>query len=430
MTGCAFVFCAALLAGEPGDRPAALAEVDAATLRPYDGPGTPGVDCTTLTGKVVCGYQGWFTAEGDGAERGWTHWSRGGRRPTAESIRVDLWPDVSQLGPDERFATDLTHSDGRPAELFSSFRRPTVLRHFQWMQQYGIDGAMVQRFAVGLNEPRSLRHNNTVLAHCREGANRHGRTYSLMYDLSGLRAGQVERVADDWRRLRSAMHLTEDPAYLHHRGRPLVTVWGIGFNDNRPYTLAECRRLVEQLKADGCTVMLGVPTYWRTLRHDTLSDPALHEIIALADVVSPWTVGRYRSPEEAARHARTVLADDLAWCGQRGLDYLPVVFPGFSWHNMHRDQRPAPLNQIPRLKGELFRRQIVEDHRAGAKSLYVAMFDEVDEGTAIFRLSEDPPTSDGVQFVGLEGVPGDHYLTLAGRAARLLRGELPAGEEP
>lgn len=430
MNACTLALFAAMLAGQPGERPPRLAEIDAATLRPYDGPTRAGVDRTTLDRKVLCGYQGWFNAEGDGAQRGWTHWTRGNRAPSAESIRVDLWPDVSQLGPEERFATALKHPDGRTAELFSSFCKPTVLRHFEWMEQYGIDGVFVQRFAVGLNDPGTLRHNNTVLAHCREGANRFGRTYALMYDLSGLRAGQVQRVADDWQRLRAGMRLTEDPAYLHHRGRPVVTVWGIGFNDNRAYTLLECRQLVERLKADGCTVMLGVPTYWRTLRNDTLPDPLLHEIAALADIVSPWTVGRYGTPGEAARHARDVLSGDLAWCRERSLDYLPVVFPGFSWHNMHGPQDRAPVNQIPRQKGEFFRRQIVEDHRAGATSLYVAMFDEVDEGTAIFRCCDDPPSSGAAAFVGMEGLPSDYYLTLAGRAARLLRGELPPGEEP
>ena len=25
---------------------------------------------------------------------------------------------------------------------------------------------------------------------------------------------------------------------------------------------------------------------------------------------------------------------DVAWCGQRGLDNLPVVYPGFSWRSL------------------------------------------------------------------------------------------------
>ena len=34
------------------------------------------VDPSTIIGKVVCGYQGWFTCTGDGSPiNRWTHWS-------------------------------------------------------------------------------------------------------------------------------------------------------------------------------------------------------------------------------------------------------------------------------------------------------------------------------------------------------------------
>jgi len=46
---------------------------------------------------VMAGYQGWFTAEGDGAERGWRHYEKkscGGFAPGCTS--VDLWPDMKE----------------------------------------------------------------------------------------------------------------------------------------------------------------------------------------------------------------------------------------------------------------------------------------------------------------------------------------------
>ena len=159
-------------------------------LEPYTGPSERGVDTGTLTGKMMCGYQGWFACEGDGAELGFQHWTRRGWVLAPENAKIDLWPDVSELGTEERFGTDFRHADGRPAEVFSSFKQATVLRHFQWMREYGIDGAFVQRFIASLRGAESLRMNNTVLAHCREGANRNGRAYAVMYDLSGLRAGR------------------------------------------------------------------------------------------------------------------------------------------------------------------------------------------------------------------------------------------------
>jgi len=47
------------------------------------------------------------------------------------------------------------------------------------------------------------------------------------------------------------------------------------------------------------------------------------------------------------------------------------------------------------------------------------MFDEVDEGTAIFKLATAPPAQG--HFVGLEGLPSDWSLRLVGEAASRLR---------
>ncbi len=396
------------------------------TLVSYTGPTVHGVDTSTLTGKLMCGYQGWFNAEGDGAGRGWVHWNKRGGPIGPGNINVDLWPDVSELGPDERFATEFKHADGSVAELFSSFKKATVLRHFEWMRQYGIDGAFVQRFAGGLRDPRVLLQDNTVLASCREGANRSGRAYAVMYDLSGLGAGRIGEVIDDWKALHERMHITDDPAYLRHRGKPLVSVWGIGFSDHRAYTLAECRQLMEFLKSDGCSVMIGVPDQWRTLRGDAVSDEELLALARLADVVSPWEVGRFGDLQGVARHAEKTLAPDLAWCKEAGADYLPVVFPGFSWHNL----KGGPSDQIPRRNGAFLWSQLAAVKRAGASMIYVAMFDEVDEGTAIFKCTNDVPPPGDSTFVSYGGLPSDFYLRLTGQGARMLRGEIPITDSP
>lgn len=213
------------------------------------------------------------------------------------------------------------------------------------------------------------------------------------------------------------MKISEDSSYLHHKGKPVVAVWGIGFNDDRQYSLTECHDLVQLLKAKGCTLMLGVPSWWRDGGRDASDDRLLHEIVKLADVVSPWTVGRYRSPREAERHADRVWQADLQWCRSNELDFLPVVFPGFSWHNMKGDR----LDAIPRLKGEFLWSQIESAKRVGCEMIYVAMFDEIDEGTAIFKCTNDVPVGDGVSFVSYEGLPSDHYLRLVGKAAKLMR---------
>ena len=398
------------------------------TLLPFKGVSHPEVDNRTLTGKVMCGYQGWFGTPDDGGGRGWTHWAgRNGFHPG--SCCVDLWPEVSELDPDERVATAFQTADGQAAEVFSPFHRKTVLRHFQWMRETGVDGVFVQRFIVDVSSPRGARHFNVVLDHCREGANLFGRTYAVMYDLSGLGGGQMQRVMDDWRLLVDRMQITQDPAYQRHAGKPVVAVWGFGFNDGRRYTPTEGLKLVKFLKDDprygGCTVMLGVPTHWRTLNRDCVNDSTVHDLIRKADIVSPWTVGRYTTPAQATQYATTTMKQDLLWCQEQGKDFLPVVFPGFSWHNMNPR---SPLDQIPRLKGKFLWTQFVQARKAGATMVYQAMFDEVNEGTVIFKCTDNPPVG-ASSFVTYEGLPSDFYLKLVGRASLMLRGLAPLTEE-
>jgi hypothetical protein len=125
------------------------------------------------------------------------------------------------------------------------------------------------------------------------------------------------------------------------------------------------------------------------------------------------------------RHAENSLAPDMAWCAERKIDYLPVVFPGFSWHNMYGGR----LNQIPRQQGRFLWAQFVAAKRANATMIYVAMFDEVDEGTAIFKFTADVPPAGDSAFVPNDTAQSDFYLKLTGNGGRLLRGEIPVSEE-
>jgi hypothetical protein len=133
-------------------------------------------------------------------------------------------------------------------------------------------------------------------------------------------------------------------------------------------------------------------------------------------------VGRFGTIEDVKRFGQRNLAPDIAWCKEHRKDYLPVIFPGFSWHNMNANSKQ---NQIPRQGGKFLWAQAVEAKRAGATMLYQAMFDEVDEGTAIFKVTNDPPVGES-SFVTYEGLPSDFYLRLVGQIGRMLRGQIGA----
>src|SRR5205823_10839583 len=72
-----------------------------AWLRPYTGPTRADVDATTLDGKVLCGYQGWFNTPGDGTTFGFTHWGQGLERPGRGRFTVDMWPDLAEHDPQD-----------------------------------------------------------------------------------------------------------------------------------------------------------------------------------------------------------------------------------------------------------------------------------------------------------------------------------------
>lgn len=385
-----------------------------------------GVDTSTLTGKVVCGYQGWFRCEGDGSNNGWHHYAAGGKFEPGHA-HIEMWPDVSELPQEDRFATPFKHADGRGAEVFSSVRASVAQLHFKWMREHGIDGAFLQRFAVSTRDKRFREPMDQVLAHCQAAAAAHGRGWTLMYDLSGIKEDGIQLVIDDWKRLLTEKRLDRrSSSYFHHHGRPLVALWGLGFNDRAPM-LEEWGRLIRFLRDDpafgGCAIMLGVPYYWRTLDHDSIPDPRLHEIIAGADIVSPWAVGRLATPQDAASRGEKILKPDVAWCAEHKVDYLPVAFPGFSWTNLSKSRgQEAKFNAIPRRGGEFLWSQALAARQAGAQMLYVAMFDELDEGTAIFKTENQPPVGESV-FLAEPELKNDHYLWLTGMLGKLLRGD-------
>jgi hypothetical protein len=388
------------------------------------------VDATTLEGKLLMGYQGWFKCAGDMGSTWdtWHHWFGG--VADAEHLSVDMWPDLSELDADELYDTQLTLPGGQTAKLFSSYNEKTVVRHFKWMKDHGLDGVFVQRFIGGLDIDYVMQFRTQVLEHCVAGAEAHGRAFAVMYDISGGGADWATVLNDDWAHLVDTLHITESPRYLKHGGRPVLAIWGMGFTD-RPGTAEEAANLIDFLKGTAAaqyrvTLMGGVPTHWRTLSGDSKTDAAWADVYRSMDIISPWAVGRFGDEVGADTFKTNQIVPDAAEAATCNVEYMPVVWPGFSWYNL-RDGA-SPLNQIPRGGGAFFWRQFYNAASAGCSMVYVAMFDEVDEGTAMFKLA---PSVDTVpveaSFVTLDAdgydLPSDWYLRLAESATRVLHGE-------
>lgn len=397
---------------------------------------------TSYKGLVMAGYQGWFRAEGDGANQGFAHYDKNGRFE-AESNTIDFWPDVSDYK--KTYKTTYKHADGSPAYVFSSLDKSTTELHFKWMKEYGVDGVFMQRFfGVTRNHKKTDKPQDIILKNAVAEAIKNERAIAVMYDLSGLKADgeDCSSVIEDWKMLVDELKVTsqdEGNTYLQHNGKPLVAIWGVGFPD-RPYNIREIgvNRLIDFLKNDpvygGCAVMLGVPTYFRDLDKDCVHDPYLHELIESVDIVLPWMVQRFTPYlQNPVMHQRDHVIADIKWCKEHKVDYVPIVYPGFSWRNLSLGKpelsRYTAYGAIPRLGGRFYWDQFTTMIKAGAEMIYVAMFDEIDEGTAIMKVSDNPPVGENFKFVDNDGMPADHYLFLTGEGAKMLRGEIPVTYE-
>lgn len=377
----------------------------------------------SIRNLVMAGYQGWFNTPEDGAGLGWKHFEKE-KEFKLGKCTIDLWPDVSEY--EKTYETAFKLPDETPAKVFSSYDASTTDLHFKWMKQYGIDGVFMQRFVVSIRNQKGKDNYNKILNNAVLSAEKYDRAICLMYDLSGMEAGEEDILICDWKELCEKYKLVSrnNNHYVYHHGKPLVAVWGIGFNDRRKYGYEQVKKIIDFLKSEGCSILVGVPTHWRTLTIDAVSDTRLLELVKQADIVHPWLVGRFDN--NTYEPYRKSIEEDIKWCKANGKDYMPVLFPGFSWHNMKKD---APQNMIPRLGGRFFWQQVKGAVDAGAESLYLAMFDEIDEGTAFFKCTNTPPVGES-SFITYEGEAPDHYLWLAGEAAKYLRGELRSSRMP
>jgi len=390
---------------------------------------TASVDPTALKGKVMCGYQGWFRCPGDPANMGWIHWSRDAKRIAPQTLSFEMWPDMSEYAAAERYpAPGFTYPDGRQAELFSSDNAATVLRHFEWMRDYGLDGAWLQHFLVDLPggiQPQRYPSRLRVLNHVWAAAQRTGRVWALCYDVAGMPTERVfEVLTNDWKKMVEEQ-VTEDPRYLHNGGKPVVQVWGFYYNNEHNRMTPElANRLLDFFKTPGpCAAFFVGGGDWNWRRNP---DPKWREFYSRFEAYIPWNIGNYWPDKAGAKHATTSYWDeDRRECERSGTLWIPSVYPGFSWDNLQ--QKPPGTTEIPRRGGRFFWEQFHELAKRGVDSVYVAMFDEVDEGTAIFKVTSAPPSQG--HFVGYDGLPGDWYLRLAGEGIRMLRGKRPLAPE-
>jgi hypothetical protein len=364
-----------------------------------------------VVGKITVGYQGWFACPGDGAPiNGWWHYAQDwSRTPSPANEALYAWPDVRDFA--KTYQTGYANlGNGRPASLFSSYDQQTVDTHFLWMQQNGLDTAALQRFSPTGGEGPT---RDAVTARVRNAAETYGRKFYIMYDVSGW-TNMQQQIKDDWTAKMKAY--TASSAYAKQNGKPVVGIWGFGFNDdNHPWSAAVCLDVVNWFSDQGCYVMGGTPTHWRKGESD--SRPGYLDVYHAFNMLSPWMVGRIGNAGDSDNFYADVNVPDVADCQANGIDYQPCVLPG-------------DLNARQRKHGDFMWRQFYNMIRAGAPAIYISMFDEFNESNQIAKTAESLAyVPVGSKFIGLDedgtACSSDYYLRLTGDGGRMLKGAIP-----
>ena len=391
-----------------------------------------------LKGRLFVGYQGWFACPGDyqGNTQQWSHWFLNNTQD-ANHLTVDFLPSLRLMDPKDLCETSLQRPDGTHVPLYSAQNPHVVATHFKWMEDHGIDGAAMQRFVAILPNRNEVRRFDHVLQTALAAAESHGRGLFITYDVSGANPQTVANdLRRDWKHLVDDLKITDSPAYVRAKTKPVLELWGFGFA-TRPGEAVEVLALIRDLK-DGAaglravTLIGGVPTNWRALTKDSKSDPAWAQVYRSYDVISPWAVGRFTDDAGADSFLKTYVLPDMAETARLGIDYMPVIFAGFSASNRERAHgRHGILNQIPRHCGNFMWHQVWNLLRSRADMLYAAMFDEVDEGTALLPVEtrgDKLPVGSQMAYLDQDGcsLPDDWYLRVTGAAAGFVRrGQVP-----
>jgi hypothetical protein len=364
-----------------------------------------------VVGKITVGYQGWFTCTGDGAPiNGWWHWTNNwGSPPSPTNQGIKSWPDMREYAKSYQTAY-ANLGNGQGAKLFSSFDQSTVNTQFGWMHQYDIDCAALQRFnPVGGEGPT----RDSMAAKVRIAAEATSVKFYIMYDATGWTSMQTQ-MKTDWTNKMSA--LTSSSMYAKQNGKPVVCIWGFGFNDsNHPWDSATCIDVVNWFKAQGCYVIGGVPREWRTGTGG--SRPGFLGVYHAFNMLSPWLIGAFSDANGANGIYSNFIVPDQADCNANGVDYQPCVLPGDN-----------SLRQ--RTHGNLMWLEFYNAVKAGCQGIYISMFDEFNEGNQIAKTAADATTiPTGTTFISLSDEDGtacssDYYLRLTGDGGKMLKGQI------
>jgi len=395
-------------------------------------------DASTIDNKVMVGYQGWFRTPNDVAgNTSWAHWFNS--TPSQAQEAFDSWPDLSQFTAEELAPVPgFQYPDGSQAMLYSGQNARSVLRHFQWMENEGIDGVWLSQFENHLPCPNPPATPATcpssatdypnvlrIMQNVQAAADATGRTWALEYDTSGADPSNLAaNLEQQWKNMVDQGY-TSDPHYLHQNGLPVVEIYGFFPVTSTPsnHILGDPtvgNPLITFFETPGkyqAFVVGSGAWYW------TQGTADFQQMLFRLGAYIPWNVGHDTidsSTGNIKAQTGTWMSDNAAFAAHN-VKFIPLAFPG-----TNAAGPPSANPTAPRRDGNFFWEQFVAASQIGGiNAIYVAMFDEVNEGTQIMPITNSPPPQSPA-FYTYDGYPGDWYERLAVEGEMFLKNDQPA----
>ncbi|MFC1608292.1 LamG-like jellyroll fold domain-containing protein [Candidatus Latescibacterota bacterium] len=372
------------------------------------------------------GYQAWHLAPDEGVFKKWEGWFEADTSPTAANIHGDNWPDMSEYPNEDLFNTEMYYQNGEKAKAYSCSRYSTIDLHVKWMKDYGLKGHFYQVQCANITNSGILGRADVITEYVRTASEKYEVKFCMMpcnnAKTDADNENIVSKIINYWKHCVDDLKITESSQYMYQNGLPVIGFFGFGLL-NRPMSVTEATEILDFFQNSPeqkyrVYVMGGVHVGWRTNPKPGGWEPVFLRL----DMIAPWrTIHNFTDQTPIVR-----MYEDLDYCNDNRMDYNPIVSPGGSAMHLPGDLR----NIDPRNGGKFFWDQVYEVCKMGSKFMFVAMFDEIDEGTAMYKMAEtenDIPIGSNQVTLDEDGydLPSDWYLRLGGSAQDMLDHSIP-----